>query len=292
MECRSCGYSPTCPDCAELRMVLHRKRLICHHCGLTELVPTRCPKCGSESLDPDGIAIQKLEEEIRALVPDAPVMRLDRDVTAGRREELQVRLTAFRRDGGVLLGTQMIAKGHDFPAVTLAIAADSDVGTSSPDFRSNERTFQTLTQAAGRCGRDLLGGQVLLQTRSPDSPLLERVRNHDYVGFAAQELEMRKELGLPPWSRLFLVEAASRTASRAEAILHELAASIQAREGLQVLGPIPAPLPVVRQSHRFHLVIRCLTSQPGIRPQLARWLGSLKDPELRCHVDVDPVDLL
>lgn len=294
MECRSCGYSPTCPDCNDLKMVLHRKRgrLICHHCGLTEFVPKTCPQCGSDSLDPDGIAIQKLEEEIQALVPGTPVLRLDRDVTAGRREELQERLSAFRKDGGVLLGTQMIAKGHDFPSVTLVIAADGDIGSSSPDFRSNERTFQTLTQAAGRCGRDMLGGRVLLQTRAPDSPLLERVRHHDFLGFAAQELEMRKELSLPPWSRFFLAEAASRTASKAEDALSALARSIPSTRELSVMGPIPAPLPVVRQAYRFHLVIKCQGPQPGLRTHLAQWLAIRRDPDLRCHVDVDPIDLL
>ncbi|MEN9355363.1 MAG: hypothetical protein RL318_2688, partial [Fibrobacterota bacterium] len=294
MECRSCGFSPTCPDCNDLRMVYHRKRqrLICHHCGWTELVPTNCPQCGSESLDPDGIAIQKLEEEIRGLVPDAPVIRLDRDVTSGRREELSERLALFRKEGGVLLGTQMIAKGHDFPAVTLVIAADSDVGSSSPDFRSNERTFQTLTQASGRCGRDLLGGRVLLQTRAPETPLLERVRQHDFMGFATQELEMRKELSLPPWSRIFLIEATSRQAAKAEAALKELAKSLPSIHGISVLGPIPAPLAIVRQMYRFHLVIKCVTPPPGLRHRLALWMSQNRSADLKCHVDVDPIDLL
>lgn len=294
MECRSCGHSPSCPDCTDLKMVLHRrqKRLICHHCGWTELMPERCPVCGSDSLDPEGAAIQKLEEEIQALIPGTPVIRLDRDVTAGRREELQERLAAFRQDGGILLGTQMIAKGHDFPAVTLVVAADGDIGSSSPDFRCNERTFQTLTQAAGRCGRDLQGGRVLLQTRAPDSPLLERVRTHDFLGFAQSELEMRRELDLPPWSRIFLVEAASRSPQHAQTALEELEAQLSEMDGLSVLGPIPAPLPVVRQAHRFHLVIKVAGPHPTLRKHLQHWLSQRRAPDLRCQVDVDPIDLL
>lgn len=294
MECRSCGHSPSCPDCTDLKMVLHRRqrRLICHHCGWTELMPERCPACGSDSLDPEGAAIQKLEEEIQALVPGTPVIRLDRDVTAGRREELQERLAAFRQDGGILLGTQMIAKGHDFPAVTLVVAADGDIGSSSPDFRCNERTFQTLTQAAGRCGRDLQGGRVLLQTRSPDSPLLERVRTHDFLGFAQSELETRRELDLPPWSRIFLVEAASRNAQHAQSALEELEARLSEMDGLSVLGPIPAPLPVVRQAHRFHLVVKVSGPHPTLRKLLQQWLSQRRAPDLRCQVDVDPIDLL
>lgn len=294
MECRSCGYVPECPDCPGLRMVLHRRqgRLVCHHCGRVELVPERCPQCGSDSLDADGIAIQRLEEELTNLLPGTPVIRLDRDVTAGRRDELPSRLTAFREHGGVLLGTQMIAKGHDFPSVTLVVAADGDVGVGVPDFRSGERAFQTLTQAAGRCGRGSLPGQVLVQTRDPQSVLLEKVRGHDYLAFAKEELQVRRELSLPPWTRLLLVEAASITASKAEATLTELAARLSSLEGVAAMGPIAAPLPVVRQASRFHLLLKTIRPQPQLKNLLARWLAEPGDPKVHRFVDVDPIDLM
>ncbi len=293
MECRSCGYVPECPDCPGLRMVLHRRegQLVCHHCGRMIPVPVRCPVCGSDTLDADGIAIQRLEEELTVLLPGTPVIRLDRDVTAGRRDELPGRLAAFREHGGVLLGTQMIDKGHDFPAVTLVVAADGDVGMGVPDFRAEERSFQTLTQAAGRCGRDRLPGRVLLQTRLPDSPLLAKVRAHDYLGFAGEELAQRRELQLPPWSRMLLVEAAGSVPERAEAVLNALLPPLQKLD-VQVMGPVPAPLPVVRGMSRFHLLLKCSGPVPALRPLLARWLAAPGDTGVRKHVDVDPVDLM
>lgn len=295
MECRSCGHVPECPECLGIRMVLHRReaRLICHHCGLTEIVPTTCPKCGSESLDADGIAIQRLEEEIQRLLPGTIVTRMDRDVTAGRRDELRTRLNTFRDQGGVLIGTQMVSKGHDFPAVTLVIAADGDVGAGVADFRAGERTFQTLSQTSGRCGRDNLPGKVFLQTRNPSSPLLAQVQTHDFLGFASQELGMRQELGLPPWKRMILVEMAGKAAVEAERALEKLSRSLQQAGHHQVLGPIPAPIAVVRNAHRYHLLIKHDASSSAVlKAQLRTWLSEPRPPTLRAHVDIDPVDLL
>jgi primosomal protein N' (replication factor Y) (superfamily II helicase) len=295
MECRSCGHVPECPECPGMRMVLHRReaRLICHHCGWTEIVPKACPKCGSESLDADGIAIQRLEEEVLRLLPGTIVTRMDRDVTAGKRDELRTRLDTFRDQGGVLIGTQMVSKGHDFPAVTLVIAADGDVGVGVADFRAGERTFQTLSQTSGRCGRDNLPGKVFLQTRDPASPLLARVQTHDFLGFAEQELEMRKELRLPPWKRMVLVEMAGASALETEKALGQVPRRLGHLENIQILGPIPAPIAVVRNAHRYHLLIKHeASSSANLKAELRKWLMEPRSPLLKAHVDIDPVDLL
>lgn len=295
--CLECGHVPECPECPGLRLTLHRRRgqLACHHCGHVWPVPERCPECGSEELDPEGWAIQRVEEELRRALPDTPVTRLDRDV-ADERDGHSTALGTFQTDGGVLLGTQMIAKGHDFPEVTLAAVTDSDIGASMPDFRASERTFQLLSQFAGRAGRADRPGRAMLQTRRPDDPLLARVASHDFVGFAAEELERRRELSLPPFQRMALLEASSEEPEAAFRWLSSLAGPLRnalAGNGL-AMGPVEAPLPVVRRRHRWHLLFKSSPERfAALRQILQREMLRQPPPrDVRAFVDVDPVDLL
>lgn len=298
IACLDCGNVPECPDCPGLRLTLHRSKglLACHHCGRTEPVPRQCPACGSEEMDPEGWAIQRVEEEIRRALPETPLTRLDRDVSsevAGAPSAL----ARFQALGGVLLGTQMIAKGHDFPEVTLAAVTDADVGAGMPDFRAAERTYQLLSQFAGRAGRADRPGQVILQTRRLQDPLLEKVIHHDFEGFAVSELERRKELGLPPYQRMVLVEVSSESAEEAfrwiAAFSRELAEGMRHR-GVQLLGPLEAPLAVVRKRHRFHLLLKSnAESFAGLRRFLLETTRRIPPSKgVRMVLDVDPVDVL
>jgi len=295
--CLDCGHVPECPECPGLRLTLHRGHgvLACHHCGHTWPVPRTCPQCGSEELDPEGWAIQRVEEELRRALPGTPITRLDRDV-AGEREGHSTALGAFHAGGGVLLGTQMIAKGHDFAEVTLAAVTDSDIGASMPDFRAAERTFQLLSQFAGRAGRADRPGRVMLQTRRPADPLLQRVASHDFEGFAGEEIERRRELSLPPFGRMVLVEASSESPEPAQRWLALLARALQQAFAGRALaqGPVEAPLPVVRRRHRQHLLLKSSPEHFAfLRKTLAREIARVPVPrEVRMHIDVDPVDLL
>ncbi len=297
VACLECGHVPECPECPGLRLTLHRSRgqLVCHHCGLTVSVPTTCPECGSEDMDPEGWAIQRVEEEIRRVLPGTPVTRLDRDV-ADQRDGHGNALGAFQDSGGVLLGTQMIAKGHDFPEVTLAAVTDSDIGSGMPDFRAAERTFQLLSQFAGRAGRADRPGRVLLQTRRPTDPLLAKVAAHDFLAFADEELERRRELSLPPFQRMVLVEASSEDPDAALPWLAGLARRLAGLStlGAAVMGPVEAPLPVVRRRHRLHLVLKSPPERFSILRQrlLAEVVRPAPPKSVRVVLDVDPVDLL
>jgi len=295
-SCLDCGAALECPQCPGLRLTWHRKSLVCHHCGHVQAPPRTCPACGSEALEPQGWAIQRIEDEIRRLLPDIPVVRLDRD-TASKRGGQERALAEFQAGGGILLGTQMVAKGHDIPEVTLVGATDADIGAGMPDFRAGERTFQLLCQVSGRAGRAGLPGRVLLQTRRPEDPLLADVVAHDFRTFAAREIEQRRILSLPPFSKLILVEASGTDEKATSAWIEALAAALRprlARAGQEAMGPMPAPIAVVARRHRFHLLCK---SEPESSASLRRavgeeLLGRPSPPGIRAFADVDPQDLL
>ena len=294
-SCLDCGEPVECPHCAGLRLTWHRRELACHHCGHVQPPPRACPSCGSDALEPQGWAVQRVEDEIRRLLPGVPVARLDRDSASAKGGQERA-LAAFVRDGGVLLGTQMVAKGHDIPEVTLVAATDADIGAATPDFRASERTFQLLVQVAGRAGRAGLPGRVLLQTRRPDDPLLAEVRAQDFPAFARRELETRRILSLPPFARLLLVEASGEDGNLVSAWMDRFSARL--RRGLgagqEALGPVEAPIAVVARRHRAHL--RCKSPAPAFG-SLRRLVGAALSAEppptgVRAFADVDPQDLL
>lgn len=295
-SCLDCGAALECPQCPGLRLTWHRKSLVCHHCGHSQAPPRTCPSCGSEALEPQGWAIQRIEDEIRRLLPDVPVVRLDRD-TASRRGGQEKALAEFGARGGVLLGTQMVAKGHDIPEVTLVGATDADIGAAMPDFRAGERTFQLLCQVSGRAGRAGLPGRVLLQTRRPEDPLLADVVAHDFRAFAAREIDQRRLLSLPPFSRLVLVEASGTDEASTSAWIEGLTAALRprlARSGQEAMGPMPAPVAVVARRHRFHLLCKSAPeSAASLRRAVAEELARRPPPPgIRVFADVDPQDLL
>ncbi len=262
MYCLDCGETVRCPDC-EVGMTYHkgRERVICHYCGLSYAYPMLCAKCGGGNFIPMGEGTERLEEHLEAALPEGTrVLRLDRDATR-RQERMEEILSAFGRgEAQVLVGTQMISKGHHFPGVTLVVVADGDLGLNLPDYRSGERTFQLLVQVAGRAGRGDMPGRVLIQTRNPGHPIWNEVLSGDYVGFYEREVGRRRLFGYPPFVRLALVRinysvkykdgpAAILLFSRK---LKEQAASL----GISVLGPAPAPMGVLRGRKRFNCLLK------------------------------------
>jgi primosomal protein N' (replication factor Y) len=253
LSCRVCGRVWECPAC-DVTLVLHRAagELACHHCGHREPVPGACPDCGSASVARHGAGTEQLERELEELVRPLPVFRLDADVTAAGRSSAVLR-EFDAAPAGVLVGTQMVAKGHDFPAVTLAVVLDADATLRFPDFRAEERTFALVAQLAGRSGRGERGGRVIVQALEPGARVLRRAAAHDAAGFLAEELDRRRAFGYPPYGHLVRVvcsaEQPGPELAAAEAVRDRLAAS-----EVPVLGP--APLFRRRGRHRAQLVVR------------------------------------
>ena len=287
LHCRACGTTFRCPDC-DVALVLHRDaRLHCHHCGYREAEPEECPVCRSVELARIGAGTQRLERELAAKVPELELIRLDAD-TAAHPEELASTLRRFREiDRAVLLGTQMVAKGHHFAGVALAAVVDADTGLGLPDFRAEERTFQLVTQLAGRSGRDA-PGRVLVQTFQPDARPLALAANHDVPRFLADELTRRRELGYPPFRHLVRVVASGPDERGPAALLGELKAGLSD----DLLGP--APLLRLRGRYRAQLVAK--TAEPRRVAARAAQLLAAAAPAMRkaglsAVVDVDPQSL-
>ncbi len=287
LHCRACGTTFRCPDC-DVALVLHRdERLHCHHCGYREPAPEECPACRSVELARIGAGTQRLERELAAKLPELELIRLDAD-TAARPQELATSLRRFREaDRAVLLGTQMVAKGHHFAGVALAAVVDADTGLGLPDFRAEERTFQLVTQLAGRSGRDA-PGRVLVQTFQPDVRPIALAANHDVARFLADELARRRELGYPPFRHLVRVVASGVDERGPAALLEELKAGL----GKELLGP--APLLRLRGRHRAQLVAK--TGEPRRVAARAAQLLAAAAPAMRkagvtAVVDVDPQTL-
>jgi primosomal protein N' (replication factor Y) len=290
LHCRACGTTFRCPDC-DVALVLHRdERLRCHHCGHAQPVPSECPSCRSVELARIGAGTQRLERELAARVPELELIRLDAD-TAARPEELAASLRRFREaDRAVLLGTQMVAKGHHFAGVALAAVVDADTGLGLPDLRAEERTFQLVTQLAGRSGRDA-PGRVLVQTFQPDARPLALAARHDVPRFLADELERRRELGYPPFGHLVRVLVSAPSEADALRLLDELKAGLDGEDG-GLLGP--APLFRLRGRHRAQLVAK--TDEPRrLAARTARLLAAaapaMRRAGLTAVVDVDPQSL-
>jgi primosomal protein N' (replication factor Y) len=290
LHCRACGVTRRCALC-EVALTLHADgRLHCHHCGRSEPTPPACPGCGSTELAHVGAGTQRLEAELARRVPELERIRLDAD-TAARPGALQEAIERFRSaDRAVLVGTQMVAKGHHFPGVDLAAVVDADTGLALPDFRAEERTFQLVTQLAGRSGRDA-PGIVLVQTFQPDATPFAFALRHDVAGFLAGELERREALGYPPFRRLVTVVTAGPDAGAPVRLLRELRVGLEGI-GADLLGP--APLLRLRGRHRAQLVAK--TAEPRRFARRAASLLAAAGPAMRrdgltAVVDVDPQSL-
>jgi primosomal protein N' (replication factor Y) len=285
VHCRSCGRTIRCDHC-DVALVLHRDAVLrCHHCGRSRPWRDWCDACGSPELMRIGAGTQRLESELARLVPGLERIRLDADTTS-KPAELANALDRFRStEAAVLLGTQMVAKGHHFAGVELAAVVDADIGLALPDFRAEERTFQLVTQLAGRSGREA-PGRVIVQTFQPDAPALLYAARHDVAGFLAEELARREALGYPPFRHIVRVLVSGRTSDMPLRALTELKSRLP---GDGVVGP--AALPRLRGRHRAQLVAK--TDAPRtVAAQAGRWLAaaavSMRKAGLSASVDVDP----
>jgi primosomal protein N' (replication factor Y) (superfamily II helicase) len=290
VHCRACGVSRRCRSC-DVALTLHRdERLHCHHCGFTEQLPASCPECGSVELARVGAGTQRLEAELEKRVPRLERIRLDAD-TAAKPGALREALERFSNArAAALIGTQMVAKGHHFPGVAVAAVVDADTGLAFPDFRAEERTFQLVTQLAGRSGRDA-PGKVLVQTFQPDATPLRYAMRHDVSGFLAQELARREELAYPPYAHLVSIVVSGPEPSGPRRVLEELRDGLRASEP-RILGP--APLLRLRGRYRAQLVAK--TDSPRALARRAAALLAAAAPAMRrdslsAVVDVDPQSL-
>jgi primosomal protein N' (replication factor Y) (superfamily II helicase) len=290
LHCRACGVTIRCPSC-DVALTLHGDgALHCHHCGRREASPSLCPVCGAAELARLGAGTERLERELAEALPRLELFRLDADV-ASNPAELSDRLAAFAAaDRAVLLGTQMVAKGHHFEGVALAAVVDADTGMALPDFRAEERTFQLVTQLAGRSGRDA-PGRVLVQTYQPDARPIALAARHAVDEFLAEELDRRRELGYPPFRHLVRIVVSGPGVEGPNALLAELRAGLEGVDG-DLLGP--APLLRLRNRSRAQLLVKAANPRP-IASRAARLLAAaapaMRRDGLTASVDVDPQGL-
>jgi len=293
LTCDACGWYAGCARCTG-RLVLHApdRRLHCHHCGAMQPIPRACPTCGNVDLKAMGRGTQRIEETLAARFPGARVVRIDRD-SARRRAELSRTLDGIRRgEGDILVGTQLLAKGHDFPNLTFVGVLNADTALLSTDYRSAERLYAVLSQVAGRAGRRARPGEVLVQTRYPDHPLFAALASHDFAGFAESQLDERRNAGFPPWVFEAALRAEAPQLERAMAFLREARALAVAPEGVRVFDPVPHVLTRRSGFERAQLVI-----QSGSRAPLQAYLTELStrlyesaQRSVRWHLDVDPIE--
>jgi len=291
--CRECGASLECPHCS-VTLTYHRRarRVRCHYCDYGAAVPARCGQCRGEYLEQSGFGTERLESDVSSLFPGARVARADRDTI--RRRGAIARLIREVESGGIdiLVGTQMIAKGHDFPAVTLVGVVLADVGLGLADFRASERTFQLLTQVVGRAGRGDIPGEAVIQTLYPDHYSIRAAAAQDYQTFYEREMEFRSGLEYPPALSLINVVVTGRTADRALTDAGDLVLRArQERPGGRVIGPAPAPLAKIRDAYRAQFFMKG-RDRRAMRLALGRALASRPDLRRRVAVDVDPVSVL
>jgi primosomal protein N' (replication factor Y) len=301
VQCDACGDVAACPNC-NVSLTYHRvtERLVCHYCQYAEPMRTACDKCGGPVLRGRGLGTQQVERVLGERYPAARIARMDMDTTSGKWAHANILDRVGRGEVDILLGTQMIAKGLDFPNVTLVGVVDADVGINVPDFRASERCFQLVSQVSGRAGRGVKRGEVVVQTRVPDHHAVRCAAAHDYAGFVRQELEGRRSPAYPPFARLANVivsglseNATMELAQSAGAWLHALVARREPG-ALSIIGPAPCPVDRVKQRWRWHLLLKAAEASPLTR--VCRYFASrFPVPNaygLRVTVDRDPVSLL
>jgi primosomal protein N' (replication factor Y) len=305
--CRSCGHLWTCPNCS-VSLTLHgRTSLVCHYCNYTETLSESCPKCEAGEPKPLGLGTEQIETDLQRLFPNKRVTRMDRDEVATREDLHRAIAEIESGESDLLVGTQMIAKGLDFPRLTMVGLVLADISFHQPDFRANERTFQLITQVAGRAGRHLTDrrGTVLVQTYTPDHPALGYAIQNDFEGFAEAEFSFRKDLGYPPFARLAqiriqggaedrVIRAAKSLRTRTEGLReHLLQKGTIGPESIDILGPAPAPLMKLRNTYRWQILVKGPT--PQILSTFCRRLTHNLDwlpPGVKVLVDIDAVNLM
>lgn len=294
LMCGGCGWLSGCKHCAG-KMVLHLndKRLRCHHCGYQLHVPHACPSCGDADLHPVGSGTQRVESVLQERFPEARILRVDRDSTRNKRAWQIMREQIHANEVDILVGTQMLAKGHDFPALTLVGVLNPDSALYSSDFRAAEKLFAQLVQVAGRAGRADKPGEVLIQTAFPDHPLFRALQTHDFEGWAAEQLAERQMAGFPPFVYQAMLRAEGKQETEVYAFLNQArAAAIGLKQGVEILGVVPAALSR-RASHiRAQLLIQG-AKRKGLQQFLRVWqplLDELPAQKLRWSLDIDPLE--
>ena len=296
VACRACGERVQCINCS-LTLTYHKRdrRLLCHYCGYAEKVPSVCPKCASEHIYFLGVGSEKVEEELHHAFPTARIARLDRDTVTGKRQYETI-LQDFREGNyDVLVGTQMIAKGHDIPNVTLVGVVSADVGLGMPDFRAAERTFQLLTQVAGRAGRGSLPGIVLIQTINPDHYAVRLAAAHDYQAFYEKELNFRRMMHYPPFSAMANVLVRSEKKEMALRMSTEMGSLfLPPPEKLRIMGPAEAPVPRLKNEYRYQFLIKSAGRKAlnELLQQIRTFAQQRKWGATALVIDVDPLSLM
>jgi primosomal protein N' (replication factor Y) len=292
--CRACGHRMRCPNCTAW-LVEHRaqRRLQCHHCGHAEPPPATCPECGAEhNLAAVGPGVERVQEEASILWPEARRLVMASDNITGPAAAAAAAEAIAGREVDLIIGTQIVAKGWHFPHLTLVGVVDADLGLAGGDLRAAERTVQLLHQVAGRAGRAEAPGQVLLQTFSPEHPVMQALVSNDLDAFMAEEAGMRRPGHWPPFGRLAALIVSSEDERDADRVARDLGLAAPGGDGVQVLGPAPAPLAMLRGRHRRRLLLKT-RREVAVQPVLREWLAQVPIPgNVRLQVDVDPVGFL
>lgn len=297
LSCPACGWLSECPHCSAKRVVhLADKRLRCHHCGCESAIPHACPQCGEQDIRPLGRGTQRVEAFLNERFPQARILRVDRDSTRTRSQWETLLATIARGEMDILVGTQMMAKGHDFPALTLVGVVGADASLYAADFRAPERLFQQLMQVGGRAGRAQLAGEVLIQTEFPDYPLFQFLKQHDFDGFAASEVQVRRDAGFPPWTFQAMLRADAPQMDDAVAFLRQAKelAQMQQQDGVRLYDPVPMRMSRLARRERAQLLVEA-DQRGDLQRFVARWMQALRGErhsrELRWQIDIDPLEI-
>ena len=301
--CQQCGYTFRCLNC-EVSLIHHmgQKKLRCHYCDFSIPLPEECPDCGSYFLTPLGWGTERLEEEIKKFFPSARIARMDRDTTAVRGASRSILKSVYQGDIDILIGTQMIVKGFHLPKITLVGVICADQSLNFPDYRASERTFQLLTQVAGRSGRGDIGGEVFIQSYNPDHYSIACVRNHDYKKFFELELRYRKELGYPPYKRIINLRFEGKHRPEVEGCSEKIGNLCRCllddsgmKDTVEILGPARSPWEKLKNLYRYHMVLKGSNLQL-LRAFTGRVLeqagGYAKQKKVKLIVDVDPMFMM
>lgn len=297
LVCKDCGFSPRCPFC-DLTLTYHRmnKTLKCHYCNYEENAPRICPKCNSSKFFYAGMGTQRIEQYIERMFPKLKVLRMDLDSMKQKWAHAKTFFQFREGEADLLLGTQMVAKGFDLPKVTLVGVISGDTVLNFPDFRAQERTFQLLTQVAGRTGRGILGGEVIIQTYAPDHYAIRESQLHNYEGFYKKEISIRKELNYPPFSRLARIVLSSQDkkaiSTASEKFSHIIHSSVKKNSyKIDILGPAPCPLSKLKGRFRFHILLK--SKKPFlIQKILLPLMTKYSEKGLKIVYDFDPLDMM
>ena len=294
--CKDCGHTYVCPQCS-VNLTYHKSdhRLKCHQCGLVEPAPQTCMKCRGEHIKYKGTGIQKAEEYLKAEFPQATIIRMDQDTTRGRGAHIRILEKFANQEADILLGTQMVAKGLNFPGVALVGVLQADIGLHFPDFRAAEKTFQLLAQVAGRAGRQDSGGEVIIQTYVPEDGGIIAAKDHDFVGFYSKEIIARESLGYPPFGKLLRIVVQGEAEAVVRSFIEAVAKHIPnaTSSGITVLGPSPAVFSRIKNNYRYCMLLKSKSMKT--LQECARVIrkNMVRPPKgLRMIIDVDPVNML